>query len=118
MAQHFEYCVGYPVNCTLCHNAVPRSQLDQHRESECLQRLVDCDRCFETFTVAELNTHKQGCRFMQNMTLLASSANAPVTLVPQPGAIGSIYQPEDSQRDSSTIYLALPYNKFQKYLLC
>ncbi|WP_196221170.1 zf-TRAF domain-containing protein, partial [Sansalvadorimonas verongulae] len=67
MAEHFEYCDGYPVNCTLCHNAVPRSKLYRHKKLECLQRLVDCDRCFETCTATELNAHKQGCRFMQNM---------------------------------------------------
>ncbi|MTI14201.1 hypothetical protein [Sansalvadorimonas verongulae] len=113
MTQHFQDCISYPVNCVLCNNDLARSTLKEHQATACPQRSVECDRCFEATTAAELDTHKQGCQFMQKIILPASSANAAVTLVPQPNSTGPVYQPEDCSGDSSVIYLALPHKKFQ-----
>ncbi len=113
---HLEYCFNYPIDCNLCHNNIIRSQLKTHLKSACLQRSVTCNRCFDTTTAAQLDAHEQGCRFLQEIILPASSTNTAVTLVPQPGAIGSFYQPKDCSGDTSTIYLALSSQEFIAYL--
>ncbi|MTI14985.1 hypothetical protein E1189_18460 [Sansalvadorimonas verongulae] len=117
-AQHFLDCIGYPVNCVLCNHYLARSKLLEHQATACPQRPVNCDRCFEATTAVELDTHKQGCLFMQKIILPVSSANAAVTLVPQPNATGPVYQPEGCQGDSSVIYLALSHEKFQRFMHC
>ena len=112
MAAHFNTCINYPVNCTLCHNNIARSQLAEHQASLCPGRTVTCDRCLESTTAGELQTHKESCRFMQTIILPAYGENPAAVLVPQPDARGPFYQEDSPTADTSTIYMAMPQKRF------
>lgn len=110
---HWKYeCDRFPAKCFACHAEVIRSELDKHENYECLQNPMSCTRCLESTTVS----HRRSCRFIQKLILPASTNNAAVTLHPQPGSSGSVYQPECDISDAFSIYLALPAQKFKRYL--
>ena len=116
MADHFSTCINYPVNCSFCHNDFARSQLAEHQTSSCPGRTITCDRCLENTIASELQTHKDSCRFMQNIILPASGRNPGAVLVPQPDARGPFYQEDGPEADTSTIYMAIQVESFLQYL--
>ncbi|CAM3481557.1 hypothetical protein [Parendozoicomonas haliclonae] len=109
LALHFQSCIKHPEECPQCQCMVVRQELEQHKQTQCLSRLIDCERCFTSVVFSELEAHKQGCWLTKPVTLREGKPDA-ILLTPQPDSVGPFYQ---NGNNSSVIYMVTTHDQLK-----
>ncbi|KAK9971976.1 hypothetical protein ABG768_025312 [Culter alburnus] len=63
LERHLSQCKFATVPCPQCLESVRKSHLDEHKSQQCLQRLMTCPACAESFVYATKQIHEQICPF-------------------------------------------------------
>ncbi|XP_066509864.1 TNF receptor-associated factor 6-like [Hoplias malabaricus] len=63
LENHMPHCKFATVPCPQCQESVWKSELEEHINQECLQRLVTCSDCAASIVYAEKQFHEQMCPF-------------------------------------------------------
>ncbi|KAJ8414073.1 hypothetical protein AAFF_G00066710 [Aldrovandia affinis] len=61
-AQHEGACRFERMQCEVCHNLIPRGELDKHAERECQERRLNCKYCKVTFDFRDIKAHDEICQ--------------------------------------------------------
>jgi len=73
LATHRHTCVFEPTPCIDCKKSVPRGTLEQHKQHECRNRLIECKSCGEQVAAYLMDVHtKRGSAALGDSLLLCT----------------------------------------------